>query len=172
MKTREGARFFAACTVTLALLCGQAAVLAQQSKADFTPEDQKEIAAYTLSMDKIRKVSVASKELKEWQAKNPDLAKGAEDNDEAGTLSAKAKKFDAKYPEAAAIIKKNGLDTHEFFVSTYVFLVTSTFVGMKKSGQIKDYSAAQGQVNPANFTLVESHWDEIQKMAEDAQDKN
>jgi hypothetical protein len=144
---------------------------APQGKGDITAEDQKDILAYILSMEKIRKMNAATKALKEWQTKNPKAAEASGADDQGGSLSAKAKSTDEKFPEVAAIIKKNGMDTKEYLISLYVFITATGFVSMKKSGQIKDYTAAQGTINPANLDFVDAHWDEIQKMAPPSTDK-
>jgi hypothetical protein len=142
-----------------------------QGKGDITAEDQKDILAYILSMEKIRKMNAATKALKEWQTKNPKAAEASGADDQGGSLSAKAKSTDEKFPEVATIIKKNGMDTKEYLISLYVFITATGFVSMKKSGQIKDYSAASGTINPANLDFVDAHWDEIQKMAPPSTDK-
>jgi len=144
---------------------------APRAKGDITAEDQKDILAYTLSMDKIRKMNATTKALKEWQTKNPKTAEASGADDQGGSLSAKVKSTDDKFPEVAAIIKKNGMDTKEYLIILYVFITATGFVSMKKSGQIKDYSAAQGTINPANLDFVDAHWDEIQKMAPPSTDK-
>jgi uncharacterized protein YjdB len=144
---------------------------ATQGKSDITPEDQKDILAYILTMEKIRKMNAATKALKEWQTKNPKAAEASGADDQGGSLSAKAKSTDEKFPEVAAIIKKNGMDTKEYLISLYVFITATGFVSMKKSGQIKDYSAASGTINSANLEFVDAHWDEIQKMAPPTTDK-
>jgi len=152
---------------------GQASQTAdsQQAKGDITPGDQKDILAYLLSMEKIHKMDSITKALKEWQTKNPKAAEASGADDQGGSLAAKAKSTDDKFPEVAAIIKKNGMDTKEYLISLYVFITATGFVSMKKAGQIKDYSAAQATINPANLDFVDAHWDEIKKMAPPSPDK-
>lgn len=162
---RGYAKLLLACVLTTALLCSQTAELAgQQAKGDWTPEDQKEVAAYLLTMEKVKSIVSAMKELKAWQEKNPGLAKDLESDESGGSLSASAKSIETKFPQAAAIIKKNGVDTREFLVGLYVLFASFSIVSMKKSGDIKDYSSANKTVNPANLEFVESHFDEIEKL--------
>ena len=159
------ARVVLASLLAMALVGSQTAALAgHQSKGEWTPEDQKEVAAYLLTMEKVKSIASAMKELKAWREKNPGLAKDLESDESGGSLSASAKAIDAKFPQAAAIIKKNGIDTREFLVGLYVLFASFGVVSMKKSGDIKDYSSVNKTVNPANLQFVESHFDEIEEL--------
>lgn len=162
---RACARVVLACFTGIALLSVQGGALrAQQSNSDWTAEDKKEVLAYQLNMDKIKRIFAASKDLKDWQVKNPDAAKQMQTEEGEGSITSNAKAIDAKFPAAAAILKKNGMETREFLVGLYVLFASVNLVGMKKSGEIKDYSAANGTIHPANLTFVESHLDEIEKL--------
>ena len=135
-------------------------------KPAMTDPDAREIAAYSLSMDGIRHLATATSELKEWEQKNPDASKGM-DGDElknAGSITEQAKIFDSKFPQATAVLKKNGFSTREYLVSLYAFVEAAMVVTFKKAGQAPDADKLNGVVNPANIDLVEKNWDEIQKL--------
>jgi len=139
---------------------------ARAQKASDDDADTKEIAAYSLSMDGIRRLAAATSELKEWEQKNPELSKGM-DGDElknAGGISEQAKIFDSKFPQASAVLKKDGFSTREYLVSLYAFVEAAMVVTFKKAGQAPDADKLNGVVNPANIDLVEKNWDEIQKL--------
>src|SRR4029077_18800524 len=94
------ARVVLASWLAMALVCSQTAALAgHQAKGEWTPEDQKEVAAYLLTMEKVKSIASALKELKAWQEKNPGLAKDLESDESGGSLSASAKAIDAKFPQ-------------------------------------------------------------------------
>jgi hypothetical protein len=139
---------------------------ARAQKASDEDSDAKEIAAYSLSMDGIRHLAAATSELKEWEQKNPELSKGM-DGDElknAGSISEQAKVFDSKFPQAIAVLKKNGFSAREYLVSLYAFVEAAMVVTFKKAGQAPDADKLNGVVNPANIDLVEKNWEEIQKL--------
>jgi hypothetical protein len=131
--------------------------------------EQRELYAYVLTMDKIHKLEGATRDMQEWEKKNPQAAKTAKEEDEKrmenAPLSERAKLFDAKMPEAAAILRKNGLTTREYFLIVETMMQAAILVSVKKSGQMAEYSKeATALVNPANLTFVEQHWDELQKL--------
>ncbi len=68
------------CFAAQGLLASSAFACQVQKAADDDP-DVKEIASYTLSINKIHHVAGATNGLREWQQKNPDLAIGM-DSDE------------------------------------------------------------------------------------------
>ena len=153
------------CCVAFALLVLSAFPARAQKASDDDP-DAKEIAAYSLSMDGIRHLATATSELKEWEQKNPDASKGM-DGDElknAGSISEQARIFDSKFPQATAVLKKNGFSTREYLASLYAFVEATMVVTFKKAGQAPDADKLNGVVNPANIDLVEKNWDEIQKL--------
>jgi hypothetical protein len=153
------------CCVGFALLVLSAFPARAQKTSDDDP-DAKEIAAYSLSMDGIRHLATATSELKEWEQKNPDASKGM-DGDElknAGSITEQAKVFDSKFPQATAVLKKNGFSTRESLVSLYAFVEAAMVVTFKKAGQAPDADKLNDVVNPANIGLVENNWDEIQKL--------
>jgi len=140
--------------------------LGAQTKKPSDSPDQKEYSAYVLTMDKIHRLADATKELKEWQEKNPQAAKEMDENQagDAASLSEQAKLFDSKFPAGSAILKKHGFATREYLLALYAYIQSVTIVSMKKSGQLSDPSKVEGVVNSANLALVEKNWDEIQKL--------
>jgi hypothetical protein len=161
---RSASNAILSCFVALALLASSTFAAPPQKAAD--DPDTKEIATYSLSMDGIRHLASATSELKEWEQKNPDLSKGM-DGDElknAGSITEQAKIFDSKFPQATAILKKNGFSTREYLISLYAFVQAAVIVSFKKAGQAPDADKLVGVVNPANINLVEKNWDEVEKL--------
>ncbi len=153
------------CVAAFALFATSSFAAQAQKATDDDPDD-KEIATYALSMDKIRHLASATSELKDWEQKNPDLAKGM-DGDElknAGSITEQAKVFDAKFPQGTAILKKNGFSTKEYLVALYAFIQAAMIVSFKKAGQAPDVDKLNGVVNPANVDLIEKNWDEVEKL--------
>lgn len=164
--SRSAGNTILTCFAILAALLACSKSSAQAQKATDEDPDGKEIAACTLSMDKIRHLTRAAIELKEWEQKNPDVAKGI-DGDElknAGSINEQAKIIDTKFPQGSAIIKKNGFSTKEYLVALYAFLQTAMIVSFKKAGQAPDPHKLNGVVNPANIDLLEKNWEEIEKL--------
>lgn len=117
-------------------------------------------------MDGIRHLATATRELKEWEQKNPDAAKGM-DGDElknAANITEQAKIFDSKFSQGAAILKKNGFSTREYLISLYAFVQAAMIVAFKKAGQSPDADKLAGVINPANIELIEKNWDEVQQL--------
>jgi hypothetical protein len=135
---------------------------AQAQKPSDDNHDGKEIFAYALSMDTIRHLADATKQLKDWEQKNPDAAKGmaADELKNASSIAEQAKLFDAKFPQGAAILKKSGFSTKEYLVALYAFIQAAMIVSLKKAGQASDSAQLDGVVNPANIDLLERNWDE------------
>ncbi|HEY1468451.1 MAG TPA: hypothetical protein VGF61_05365 [Candidatus Acidoferrum sp.] len=153
------------CFVALALLASSTFAAQAQTAAGDDP-DAKEIATYSLSMDGIRHLATATGQLKEWEQKNPDAAKGM-DGDElknAASVTEQAKIFDSKFPQGTAILKKNGLSTREYLISLYAFVQAAMIVAFKKAGQAPEADKLTGVINPANIDLIEKNWDEVQKL--------
>ena len=70
--------------------------------------------------------------------------------------------------EAAAIIKKHGYSTREFFVASTTFGLASMAVSLKKSGMSAaagSEPSSEGPVVKANEDLIEKNWEEIQKLS-------
>lgn len=117
-------------------------------------------------MDGIRHLAAATSELKEWEQKNPELSTGMNGDElkNAGSISEQARIFASKFPQATAVLKRNGFSTREYLVSLYAFVEAAMVVTFKKAGQAPDADKLNGVVNPANIDLVEKNWDEIQKL--------
>lgn len=157
------AKALMSCLATFAVLAFSTFALAQ------TPADNpdlKETATYPLTMDKVRRLAAAAKDLAEYQKSNPDLSLGPKKSDSNKTsLTEMAKEIDSKFPQATAIIKKNGYSTREFLVATTTFALTSMAVGFKKSGMAVPPGKSEGPIVEANKELLEKNWDEVQKLS-------
>lgn len=139
-----------------------------QNRKSSDDADQKEIYNYVLTMDKVQRMANATKELEALAKQHPEL----KDTGSANTLSETVAKLQ-KYPEAVAVIKKNGFTPREYTVGFMTLVQASMAVGFKKSGTYKEYPPKMLQlVSKQNLDFVEQHWDEIQKLTKmDSDDK-
>jgi hypothetical protein len=151
---------FATLIAALALsVCGKTVARAAQAPQQASAE-QKEVANFRLSKDKLNKYEAAVKAYDKLVAANPGLKKqmdtesGANDhNTVAGSVA-----VIEKHPPVVDAIKSAGLSTREYVVMTYALINTDMAVGMKKKGMIKEYPAS---VSPANVTFVEQNYSRI-----------
>ena len=146
-----------------------AAVAQAQANKAADNLDEKESFAYVLTIDKIDKLTNVRKTLGEWLDANEQVSNRM-DHDKSvneGTFSRRARALDLKYPEVAAIIHKEGVSTLECLLANHVLLKAFMFVEAKKRGELRDYSTAGRDVNPANLRFVEQHWNEIRKSMQD-----
>jgi hypothetical protein len=132
--------------------------LAQSKAAE--EADQKEIYNYTLNMDKIQRFGKVMAALQDLEKKHPE----AKDDSNGKTLDDIAQKFQ-KYPDAIAVLSKNGFTPREFAVCTMSLIQTGMAVGFKKNGTYKEYPPEMLKlISKANLDFAEQHWDEIQKV--------
>ena len=146
-----------------------AAVAQAQANKAADNLDEKESFAYVLTIDKIDKLTHVRKTLGEWLDANEQVSNRM-DHDKSlteGTFFQRARTLDLKYPEVATIIHKEGVSTLECLLANHVLLKAFMLVGAKKQGEVRDYSAAGRDVNPANLRFVEQHWNEIRKSMQD-----
>jgi hypothetical protein len=127
--------------------------------------DMREFHDYVLTMDKIRKLAAVEKDLDALQKNDPQLRQQMEaDTSSAGDLNHAAQNF-SKYPQAMAVLKKDGLTPREYIVGTICFIQAVTAVGFKKNGTYKDYPPQVLQVvTPVNLAFLEQHWDDVAKI--------
>jgi ABC-type nitrate/sulfonate/bicarbonate transport system substrate-binding protein len=156
-------RVLPACLAVLALSATlHAAPLAAQ--APDSP-DLAEARKYTLTMDKVQKLVAAFDAVNKLTAANPALkAKMDADSGPNLNLDQRAKNIDANFPQVAAAIHAQGLTTREFIVVSIAFINDVSFVGMKKSGMIKDYPP--NSVTPENAAFVEANFDKLQQLSQ------
>lgn len=130
--------------------------------------DQKELYNYTLSMDKIQKIADATKGLEALQKQHPEI-KG--EGGDAQNIDDTVRKLQ-KYPEAVAVLSKNGLSPREYTVGVMAAIQAAMAVGLKKSGAYKDYPPDMLKlVSKANLDFTEQHWDEFQKLMNTEREK-
>ena len=157
---------FTSMVVPVAMLSVAAAAV-QSRKAQDSP-DQKEFYNYVLTMDKVQKLGNATKDLTELLARHPEMQSGSSDYN----LDQITQQMQ-KYPEAVAILKKNGLTPREYVVGTKTLIQASMAVGLKKDGTYKEYPPELLKVvSPANLAFVEKHFDEIHKVLRGSSSSN
>jgi|SRR5579872_3073048 len=133
--------------------------------------DEKELFAYSLTMDKIHQLADAQKDLNTLEKSDPDMANNLKSEQGAASLDQITEKLE-KYPKLVDVLKKDGLSPREYVVTVIVLIQAGAVVDMKRNGTIKDYPSEVLQlVKLENLTLVEDHYDEIAKaMPSDAGD--
>ncbi len=152
-----------ACLAALALAVALHAA-AQVQPGDNSP-DLVEARNYTLTMDKVQKLIAAFDAVNKLTAANPALkAKMDADSGPNLTIDQRARSIDTNYPQVAAAIHAQSLTTREFIVVSIAFINDVTFVGMKRSGMIKDYPPSS--VTPENAAFVEANFDKLQQMGQ------
>jgi hypothetical protein len=126
--------------------------------------DVLEIRQYRLTMDKVEKAAAATEQVSALMASKPDLKKKADaENDDDATIDQKAKRFDTQFPEATAIIHKNGLSTREYIVVSLALFNDMMMVGMKMQGAIKEYPP--NSVTPENAAFIEQNFDRLKALS-------
>jgi hypothetical protein len=164
MKALSGVALLVGAILAIATTAN-AGVAAGTPVHDDNAADVLEIRQYRLTMDKIEKAANATQQVNALLASNPDLKKRAEsgesDND---TIDQKARRFDTQFPEAAAIIHRNGLTSREYIVISLAMLNDIMVVGMKMQGAIKTYPP--NTVTPENAAFVEQNYEKLKALAE------
>lgn len=151
---------------SLVAICLLASTLFAGQEPKEPTAEQKELLGYQLSMDKIHNLFDTTRDLKDWQDKNPEQGKllNANAPTSVESIAAQTKIIDDKLPQAAAIIKNHGFSAHEYLVGLCVFIQSTVLVSMKKSGQAIDATGTNEVVHPANIELIEKNWSEISKL--------
>ena len=148
---------------TLLALCVSAASLRSAQKPD--DQDDKDIKAYVLNEDKFKQITASYADVAACRKQNRDpWAKLTSDPTYAdASLTEKAKMLDAKVPQCMALLKKHGMDTHEYLVAIEALNQASSVVMMRKRNMTVPAAKAAEGVSPATMSFVESHYEEIEK---------
>ena len=161
MKNRKGI----ACVVSVALLAASTfaygAPQSGTSKGD--DPDTIEIRQYRLTMDKIEKAATATQQFYQLVSSDPALKAQMDAEDSDKSISDKVKTYEAKFPQAVAILHRNGFATREYVVVCLAMMSDIMIVGMKKQGAIKDYPASS--ITPENASFVEANYDKLTALA-------
>ncbi len=147
--------------LSLAIVLSPVAAGAQvRSRSSSTDADQKELFDYTLSIEKIQKLGSVLKTFNQMSAQHPELQSG----DSGGSISATTAKIQ-QYPEAVAVLTRNGLTAREYIVGSMTLIQAGMAVGFKRAGTYKEYPPDMLKiVSRPNLTFVEQHFDEITKI--------
>src|SRR5262249_30668046 len=119
--------------------------------------------SFVLSMDKVQRLSGAAKGLHELEKKHPGMGNGGSSNGIDQMVGAIQ-----KYPDAVAVLSKNGLTPRDYAVGFLTLIQSTMMVGLKKAGTFKTYPPDMLKlVSPANLAFVEQHYADIQKLMPD-----
>jgi hypothetical protein len=161
MKASVGVAVFVSAILTLAPVANGAPLMGGPRDND---PDVLEVRHYRLTMDKLEKAAAATEQVDALMASNPEMKKRADAESDDATIDQKVKQFDTQFPDATAIIHKNGLSTREYIVVSLALLNDLMMVGMKMQGAIKEYPP--DSITPENAAFVEQNFDKIKKLAE------
>jgi hypothetical protein len=127
--------------------------------------DVVEVRHYALTLEKAQKAATAMQSINQLIAANPALngAMNADNSTGKETITQQAQSIDSKYPQVAAIIHQNGLQTREFIVIVGAIINDVGFVTIKKQGMIPSYPP--GMITPQNIALIEGNWPAFQAIA-------
>lgn len=141
-----------------------AGLLASVSAAEPTGQTnaaiQKETYNYVLTMDKVRKLDKASTELQAFFQTHPEAKQPGAN---AAGLDRTVETLQT-YPEANAIVARQGLTVREYVVGIVTISQAGVSVGFRQSGRGLPPSMAAG-VNPVNTDFLAAHWNEVQQLA-------
>lgn len=135
------------------------------SAQDSTGADVREAKAYQLTMDKINKLTSATKSLRKLAATDPKACSVIEpsEGNQGKTLTEQAKQIEANYPKVVPLLKAEGLTVHEFLLLAAVQMQAGMAVYAKSMG-MKELPA---EVNPENVTFMEQHKKELDAITAD-----
>ncbi len=151
--------FTVLCAASLAVSSASAQA---RKRASSDEAGQKELYAYVLSMDKIQKLSNATKGLNDLAKAHPEM----KDEMKSDTLDGTVQQLQ-KHPEVVATLAKSGLTAREYATGIMTLLQASIAVGFKKSGTYKEYPPDMLKlVSKENLDFVDQHYDEIHKLTE------
>ncbi|HKO20455.1 MAG TPA: hypothetical protein VJU82_16385 [Acidobacteriaceae bacterium] len=133
---------------------------ALQAGSGVSAADAKETYNYTLTMDKVQKMSAGTHALMELGKHRPEMNEVRN----AHSIDAMVQNIQ-RYPEAVAAIRSSGLAPREYVVCLMTVMQASMAVGFRKSGAYKDYPPELlQQVSRSNLQFTEQHWDQIRSL--------
>jgi hypothetical protein len=146
----------------LALCSSAASMLSAQKPED---QDEKDVKAYILNEDKFKQLTASYSDVAACRKQNREVwAQLTADPSYAdAALTEKAKMLDAKVPQCTALLKKHGMDTHEYLVAIEALNQASSVVMMRKRNMTVPAAKAAEGVSPATMSFVEAHYEEIEK---------
>jgi hypothetical protein len=134
---------------------GWTAPQSNHGKTEDDDPDMRAIRDYRLSLKNIKEFADASKAL----LANPATQKCLNDNPpgNANSIDAGAKIIDG-CPGTAAIVKQNGLSTHDYTLMISALMGDWGAVTLKRAGTIKEYPS---NVSPENAAFLEQNYDKV-----------
>ncbi len=143
-------------------------VLAAMSPAfaqgpDMPEADQKALAGYKLTLERVDKVVAVSKKLVEAARTDPQIGKEMQevDAEKGSTFDKVDEVFNRKAPRVVAIIKAEGLEPHEYILGLLSTMFASMGANLKASGKsdLPDFIPA------ANVELAEKNLPKFEEAA-------
>lgn len=172
--TRSTRTFLALVLIYGMLICGigafgQSTPGANRRPGANSPEMQA-MKGYRLSMDKVDKFGVASRNLIALAKTKPSMKADMQSNSGAKNIDDAARLLESKHPEAASVIQKAGLSVREYFEVSLTLAMTTMVAGMQRSGQpLKQLPA---NVSAENLAFVQQNYPKIEKMLKSLNQEN
>jgi hypothetical protein len=153
----------------LLALCVSVAPLLSAQKPD--DHDDQDIKAYILNEGKFSQITASYADVAACRKQNREpWAKLTSDPTYAdAALTEKAKMLDARVPQCMALLKKHGMDTHEYLVAIESLTQATTVMMMRRRNMTVPAAKAAESVSAATMSFVESHYEEIEKWRQSIQ---
>lgn len=141
-------------------------------KDDLEGEDQKALAGYHLTLEKLDKFDAVSKKIGEAMPTDPQLTKEMSSGilNVGSTLNDALGQFDNRAPHLAAILKSAGTTSRDFVMTMFSVMFATTGQMMKQAEQplpafIPADNVALAEKNAARFREVMNSVDSLTKRA-------
>lgn len=137
------------------------------STADAERNSLRELAAFRLSMDKIRRASEVGKALEKLSKADASLKGVARFDQLQDPLSLdEAVRRVGSHPQAVEAIRNAGLSTRDYVLTMYCFVKTTEVLFLPESVRQTSYPPG---VSKENIVFVKNHLEEINRLFSDKQ---
>jgi hypothetical protein len=153
------------------LVLGAAAVATAAGSADAqSSPDERDIAAYTLTMPAMRKAGMATERMLELVLRDEGLARELEtlaqeeDESDAQSIADIVAAYD-RMPKLKGAITGTGLSVREYVVMQLAMMQAAIVVGFQDPENSGKAITIPDGVSKANVAFVRANWDELQRMS-------
>ncbi len=153
------------------LVLGAAAVATAAGSADAqSSPDERDIAAYTLTMPAMRKAGAATERMLELVLRDEGLARELEtlaleeDESDAQSIADIVAAYD-RMPKLKGAITGTGLSVREYVVMQLAMMQAAIVVGFQDPENSGKAITIPDGVSKANVAFVRANWDELQRMS-------
>jgi hypothetical protein len=148
-----------------AMLVAAALMSVAPARAQATAEDDKLVAGYTLSLDKVQKALVASKQIHKLRVADPSLNQALLATTE-GSLKAQMKALEG-VALVVKVIAGAGLTTRDYSLTMVALSHAWLAAKLVDAGAGVDSVAQQAGTSAAQLAFVKQHRSELQKVMDE-----